>query len=148
MISDAHLAQLRALIESILDERGIKKLPKDPTAAERMRKYRASKRNVTALQKRNGLERNLVTSRNTRRNGHDVIGEGDIVATVPSLRGDVKVCRSFIAELIDAYPAVLVAQEIDRANLWLAANPTKRKANVRKFLTNWMARQQEKGGSR
>jgi len=46
-----------------------------------------------------------------------------------------------------AYPAVAVLQEINRAALWLKANPAKRKKNVYRFLTNWLARCQERGGS-
>jgi len=77
-----------------------------------------------------------------------VIGEGDVIQTLPSTKGEVEVRKSWVMEMIDAYPAVLVAQEVDRAKLWLEANPTKRKANVRRFLTNWMARTQERGGSK
>lgn len=76
------------------------------------------------------------------------IGDGEEVTTIQSLKGEVTIRRSFISDLIEAYPAVMVGQEIDRAKLWLDANPTKRKTNVRKFLTNWMSRTQEKGGSR
>jgi len=47
-----------------------------------------------------------------------------------------------------AYPACNVGLEIDRAGLWLLSNPTKRKSNYRRFLTNWMVRTQEKGGTR
>lgn len=134
---------VEAVVRKELDARNLKR-SKDQTAAERMRRYRARQRNVTLHSMRNASEGKAVTLRN----GHDHIGEGDIVCEFPSLRGDIKVCRSFVSELIDAYPAVMVAQEIDRAKLWVAANPTKRKTNVRKFLTNWMARSQERGGSK
>jgi hypothetical protein len=77
-----------------------------------------------------------------------VIGEGDVIQTLPSTKGEVEVRKSWVMELIEAYPAVMVAQEVDRAKLWLEANPTKKKANVRRFLTNWMARTQERGGSK
>ena len=46
-----------------------------------------------------------------------------------------------------AYPAVEVDNSIDRAGLWLIANPTKRKKNYFRFLTNWMSKGQERGGS-
>lgn len=49
----------------------------------------------------------------------------------------------------EAYPAVTVATALTRADLWLRANPTKaRKANWRRFLTNWLAREQERGGDK
>jgi hypothetical protein len=47
-----------------------------------------------------------------------------------------------------AYPAVNVVQEISRAEAWLQANPKKTKSNYARFLTNWFARSQEKGGTR
>lgn len=46
-----------------------------------------------------------------------------------------------------AYPAVDIDGEIKRAELWLVSNPKKRKKNVYRFLVNWFARSQEKGGS-
>jgi len=84
----------------------------------------------------------------TRVRSEPVIGEGDVVAILPSRRGPVEVRKSFVRELIEAYPDVMVATEIDRAKLWLDANPTKHKANVRRFLTNWISRKQEGGGTR
>jgi len=47
-----------------------------------------------------------------------------------------------------AYPAVEIEQQVAAAAAWLAANPKQRKKNVERFLTNWLARQQERGGSR
>lgn len=48
-----------------------------------------------------------------------------------------------------AYPAVDIEQEIRRAAEWCAANPTNgRKSNYRKFLTDWMSRTQDRGGTR
>ena len=46
-----------------------------------------------------------------------------------------------------AYPAVDIDGEIDRARQWLIDNPAKRKKQVSRFLTNWLARCQERGGS-
>jgi hypothetical protein len=48
----------------------------------------------------------------------------------------------------DAYPAVDVHLSIRQAAQWLVSNPTKRKKNYRRFLTNWFARTQEKGGNK
>jgi len=47
-----------------------------------------------------------------------------------------------------AYPAVEIEQQVAAAAAWLAANPKQRKKNVHRFLTNWLARQQERGGGR
>jgi hypothetical protein len=48
----------------------------------------------------------------------------------------------------EAFPAVDVRQEIKSACQWLIDNPTKRKKQVRRYLTNWLRRTQERGGSR
>lgn len=47
-----------------------------------------------------------------------------------------------------AYPAVDIDGDILRAAEWLKSNPTKTKSNYRRFLTNWFARMQERGGDR
>lgn len=46
----------------------------------------------------------------------------------------------------EAYPAVDVHGEISRARQWLTANPSKKKSNVYRFITNWLSRSQERGG--
>lgn len=46
----------------------------------------------------------------------------------------------------EAYPAVDIDQEILEAQEWQTSNPKKRKKNYRRFLTNWFARVQERGG--
>jgi hypothetical protein len=48
---------------------------------------------------------------------------------------------------IETYPAVFIAGEIKKAAEWLRSNPTKRKSNYRRFLTNWFSRTQERGGT-
>jgi hypothetical protein len=48
----------------------------------------------------------------------------------------------------DAYPAVDVPLSVKQAAQWLVSNPTKCKKNYRRFLTNWFARTQEKGGNK
>lgn len=48
----------------------------------------------------------------------------------------------------EAYPAVDVRLEIKKAALWQKTNPHKRKKKYDKFLTAWISRTQERGGSR
>ena len=147
MISDENLAQLRALIESILEERGLYKLPSK--AAQKQRRYR--ERIKGAVTKGNGAGNKKVTrvigSKVTNGNGHGnaVIGNGEVICVIQSRVGPVEVRQSYVREMMEAYPAVMVAQEIDRARLWMDDNPTKRKQNVRRFLSNWISRRQEKG---
>lgn len=46
-----------------------------------------------------------------------------------------------------AYPACDLERQIIAAHLWLRANPRKsKKKNLYRFLTNWLERQQERGG--
>jgi uncharacterized protein YdaU (DUF1376 family) len=52
-----------------------------------------------------------------------------------------------LGKLKEAFPACDVVGEIMRAAVWLQANPGKRKRNNYRFVTNWLTRQQERGGS-
>jgi hypothetical protein len=63
-------------------------------------------------------------------------------------RAGFTVSQDLLALWASAYPAVDVALELTQAHAWAVANPEKRKKNWRRFLTNWMAREQERGGSR
>lgn len=49
----------------------------------------------------------------------------------------------------ESYPAVDVEQEIRNMEAWADANPTRRKPRngVVRFITNWLKREQDKGGS-
>jgi hypothetical protein len=48
----------------------------------------------------------------------------------------------------DAYPALVIDTELNKASAWLQANPAKRKQNYHRFLVNWLGRAQERGGDR
>jgi hypothetical protein len=45
-----------------------------------------------------------------------------------------------------AYPAIPLEVELQRARMWLKANPAKRKKNLQRFVVNWLAHAQESGG--
>jgi hypothetical protein len=47
----------------------------------------------------------------------------------------------------EVYPACDVLAEIRRASEWISANPERRKRNWRRYLTGWLARSQDRGGS-
>ena len=47
-----------------------------------------------------------------------------------------------------AYPAVDITQELSKMADWLLSNPDRKKKNYRRFITNWLSRTQERGGSR
>lgn len=46
-----------------------------------------------------------------------------------------------------AYPACNVDIELKQMREWLLSNPDKRKSRYRRFITNWLSRSQERGGS-
>lgn len=47
----------------------------------------------------------------------------------------------------EAYPACDVNAELLKMREWLLANPSKKKSNYRRFITNWLTRQQDSGGT-
>jgi len=49
---------------------------------------------------------------------------------------------------LDAYPACDIDQEIRKMREWLLGNPSKKKKNYRRFITNWLSRAQDQGGSK
>lgn len=65
-------------------------------------------------------------------------------------RTDYAVTRTEADEFAGLYPAVDVMQELRKMRGWCLANPDKRKTRrgVRKFINGWLAREQDKGGSR
>jgi len=48
----------------------------------------------------------------------------------------------------DAYPACDVRAELRKMKAWLLANPDKRKKNYKRFIINWLSRQQDRGGTK
>ena len=51
-------------------------------------------------------------------------------------------------EWATAFPGVILAQELAKANAWLKANPTKaHRSNWRRFIVGWFQRCQDKGGT-
>ena len=53
------------------------------------------------------------------------------------------------ASWAEAYPAVAIKQELEKANQWLLSNPKKAKKRLwRKFITNWLNSVQQRGGTR
>ena len=46
----------------------------------------------------------------------------------------------------EVYAALDVEKEIRKMEVWIAANPNRNKKNLERFITNWLARAEEKGG--
>lgn len=62
---------------------------------------------------------------------------------------DYNVPLSKITKWSEAYPAVDVDQELKKMTAWLTSNPTKKKTRkgIDRFINNWLAREQDKGGT-
>lgn len=58
------------------------------------------------------------------------------------------VAAEVLTRWAEAYPAVDVAREVQRAHAWAVANPTNRKSNWHRFLVNWLKREQDHAPSR
>ncbi|HDQ03502.1 MAG TPA: hypothetical protein ENN23_02885 [Deltaproteobacteria bacterium] len=50
--------------------------------------------------------------------------------------------------LSDSYPACDIKIELKKMAAWLVANPKKRKKDYRRFINNWLSRQQDSGGTK
>jgi len=48
----------------------------------------------------------------------------------------------------EAYPACNIDLELKQMAAWLVANPKKRKSNYKRFISGWLTRTQDKGGTR
>ena len=71
-------------------------------------------------------------------------------ANIPLNTGEeYPVYKKDIDEWQKLYPAVDVRQELNKMRGWCLANPSKRKTKrgVKKFINNWLSRQQDRGGT-
>ena len=57
------------------------------------------------------------------------------------------ITEEFAKEMAELYPAVNVEQEFKKMIGWCIGNPTKRKtkSGIKKFITSWLAKEQDKG---
>ena len=58
--------------------------------------------------------------------------------------GEYEVTESQIAKWQDAYPAIDVKQQVKAAHAWLDANKQNQKKDVKRFLNNWLSRNQDR----
>lgn len=65
-------------------------------------------------------------------------------------KSEFAVTEDHVAEFESLYPAVDVRAQLREMRGWCIGNPTKRKtrAGILRFVTNWLSREQDKGGSR
>ena len=62
------------------------------------------------------------------------------IAFDPSSWRLTHISAEFASRLKEAFPHLNVEEEIRKAELWLYANPAKRKSNYERFLINWLSR--------
>lgn len=62
---------------------------------------------------------------------------------------EFQVTQDMVNEWIDAFPAVIIEQELKKIRQWNLARPKQRKtrAGIMKHITNWLAKEQDKGGA-
>lgn len=61
---------------------------------------------------------------------------------------DYPVYHEQIEKWVKLYPSVDVMQELRKMAGWLDSNPSRRKTKngIKRFITGWLAREQDKGG--
>lgn len=77
--------------------------------------------------------------------------QSDVVLTIPLVdKTEFEVTNDDVALWQDAYPAVDVIGELKRMRVWCFDNPAKRKTRrgVRSFISRWLSREQDRGGTR
>ena len=75
----------------------------------------------------------------------------EIFITIPLIdKSEHHVLKADVDSYAELYPAVDVKQELRGMKGWCQANPTKRKTRkgISRFINNWLARTQDKGGSK
>ena len=79
-----------------------------------------------------------------------VLDDSEVLGLLPLNNGDsFDVTENYFNSLSELYPAVDVGQELNNMLGWLDSNPTKRKTKtgIKKFITSWLSRKQDKGGN-
>jgi hypothetical protein len=135
---------------------------KDTTAAERMRKHRAKQdvaRNTVTVTE--PLRATVALDKTRQDKREDIPAAPVPTSKPPAARTPAKPSLSWSADAgwagiteadrqgwAVAYPAAVVTQELAKAEEWLRAHPSRAvRKNWRKFLTGWLSRCQDKGGT-
>lgn len=75
-------------------------------------------------------------------------GEPPVITLPLNSGAEHPVIKSQVDEWLELFPAVDVMQQLRTMRAWLQSNPQKRKtkAGIGRFITNWLAREQDRGG--
>jgi hypothetical protein len=78
------------------------------------------------------------------------VNESSIAISLPlNDNTEYDITDSLVDDYKELYQAVDIVQEIRKMKGWLMSNPSKRKTRrgVLRFVTNWLSREQDKGGA-
>lgn len=130
-------------------------------SAARVRRHRERKTlqcntDVTLLSRNGNTDIELDTELDTEKDIYtgperDSGPEEQPVITLPLNTGEeYPIFQSNIDTFAELYPAVDILQAMRGMKGWLMTNPTRRKTKrgIGKFINSWLAREQDKGGSR
>lgn len=103
------------------------------------------------IEKEIEIEREIDTSARSRKNGSKPEADKTpVFITFPLNTGEeYPITEGSISKWEQLYPAVDIRQELRKMRGWLDSNPTKRKTRggVARFVTGWLSREQDRGGS-
>lgn len=133
-------------------------------SAERVRKHRALHGNTSLLQSNVNVtlcnteienKRKEVDKEKDIENTEVFCAEPEAVSAPPVIsiilndRSYFDVTNDDVLKWEKLYPAVNILQELRKMAGWCDSNPTKRKTRrgVRAFITSWLAKEQDRGGS-
>lgn len=79
-----------------------------------------------------------------------VISEPPVICLMLNDKSEYGIIQSDIDEWSSLYPAVDILQELRKMKGWLDSNPSRRKTRkgIKRFITNWLAKEQDKGSLR
>ena len=80
----------------------------------------------------------------------NLVTEQKVISLILNDKSLHDVYQKDIAKWAELYPAVDIIQELKKMVGWLDSNPTKRKTKrgINRFINNWLASAQDKGGNR
>ena len=98
----------------------------------------------------NAMQSTPVSSQSGKLPAQPLVANEQVAILLPLNTGEgYPVTCAFADQMRSLYPAVDVSQELRAMCGWLIGNPTKRKTKrgITRFITSWLSRCQDKGGS-
>ena len=102
------------------------------------------------IEKELEIERDSISARSRKNGSKPEADKTPVFITFPLNTGEeYPITEGSISKWEQLYPAVDIRQELRKMRGWLDSNPTKRKTRggVARFVTGWLSREQDRGGS-